>query len=61
MTLDPNPGFINLKLALNRTSAKTSQLGLPGKPTQTYGALSPPYTEKPRLVKQSLRMRAFSL
>lgn len=33
----------------------------PGKPTHTYGAFAPPYTEKPSSVNARLRISAFSL
>jgi hypothetical protein len=40
----PLPGVVTM-LHFSRISANTSQLGLPGKPTHTYGASSPPEQE----------------
>lgn len=40
----PLPGVVTM-LHFSRISANTSQLGLPGKPTHTYGASSPPVHE----------------
>mmetsp|Transcript_13634 Transcript_13634/g.27228 ORF Transcript_13634/g.27228 Transcript_13634/m.27228 type:complete len:108 (-) Transcript_13634:1149-1472(-) len=57
---NPLPGVVTIS-HFSRISANTSQESLPGNPTHTYGALSPPNTVNPMSSKVLRRILAFSL